>query len=181
MKLPDLFSACCMALILALPAASAIAAPDKKAAAPKTEPTVVFPAGETVGGLALEAPAASVLKKFGDPPVIGDNVLMEATGEWVQEWSWPKLGLEINMGSTAKNGPKTVWSITAGKGSDLVTKRGIKIGSTMEEVRKAYGDVEDKESPASKDSFVAGSVYGGLIFTLNKGKVTQIFLGAAAE
>ena len=156
MKLPDSFFVCLLGLALALLMSPAVAAPDKKPPVPKQEPAAVFPDGETVGGLALGAPAASVLKKFGDPPVIGDNVLMEATGEWVQEWSWPKLGLEINMGSTTKNGPKTVWSITAGKGSDLVTKRGIKIGSTMEEVRKAYGDVEDKESPASKDSFVAG-------------------------
>jgi hypothetical protein len=29
--------------------------------------------------------------------------------------------------------------------------------------------------------FVAGSIYGGLIFTINQGRVEKIFLGAAAE
>ncbi len=30
-------------------------------------------------------------------------------------------------------------------------------------------------------TFVAGSIYGGVIFTFDDGKVEQIFIGAAAE
>jgi hypothetical protein len=30
-------------------------------------------------------------------------------------------------------------------------------------------------------TFIAGSIYGGLIFTFDQGRVSEIFLGAAAE
>jgi hypothetical protein len=33
----------------------------------------------------------------------------------------------------------------------------------------------------SYQTFVAGSIYGGLIFTFAQGYVSEIFLGAAAE
>jgi len=71
-----------------------------------------------------------------------------------------------------------VWGET---GCKLATRRGIKIGDTVAAVRKAYGDVEDKSRGQSRDSFVAGSLYGGVIFDLKDGKVTQIFIGASAE
>ena len=59
--------------------------------------------------------------------------------------------------------------------------RGIHIGSTIVEVTTAYGKVENKEESESGKTFVAGSIYGGVIFTFTDGKVSQIFLGAAAE
>lgn len=71
--------------------------------------------------------------------------------------------------------------ITAGARCKLATTRGIKIGSTEAEVRKAYQDVENKEESEAGKSFVAGSIYGGVIFTLEKGRVVEIFMGAAAE
>jgi len=39
----------------------------------------------------------------------------------------------------------------------------------------------NREDSARTGSFVAGSIYGGIIFDFQKGKVSQIFLGAAAE
>lgn len=50
-------------------------------------------------------------------------------------------------------------------------------------MHKAYGSFEDKEnaSAAKKNSFVAGSIYGGILFTFKDNKVSSIFFGAAAE
>ena len=103
------------------------------------------------------------------------------------------------MSSREKAGPKTVLIATAGKGCKLATARGIKIGSTRAEVGKAYRDVEEKapgDGPAKpgdpepepvpleegeEKNFVAGTIYGGMIFSFKKGKVVEIFLGAGAE
>ena len=47
-------------------------------------------------------------------------------------------------------------------------------GKTMPEaaVRKAYADVHDKEQSVPGETFVAGSIYGGAIFSFKDGKVT---------
>ena len=45
----------------------------------------------------------------------------------------------------------------------------------------AYGRDRNAEESQVGSLFVAGSVYGGLLFTFEAGRVTQIFLGAAAE
>jgi hypothetical protein len=137
--------------------------------------------GEPFGKLALEQKAVTVLQHLGEPKSKGENVLMEATGEWVQEWRFPASGLTIMMGSTQENGAKTVWSITADKKCQLATARGIRIASTEAEVMKAYIREYQKEESETGKTFVAGSIYGGVIFGFKKGKVTQIFIGSAAE
>ncbi len=48
-------------------------------------------------------------------------------------------------------------------------------------MRKAYASHADKENPPTAEQFVAGSIYGGIIFHFEKGKVSRIFFGAAAE
>ena len=45
----------------------------------------------------------------------------------------------------------------------------------------SQGKVRDKEQSVPGATFVAGSVYGGVIFTFTGGKVSRIFIGAAAE
>ena len=85
------------------------------------------------------------------------------------------------MASNTKNGPMSVSQIWGDAGCKFATRRGIKVGDTIAAVRKAYGDAEDKSRGRSRDSFVAGSLYGGVVFDLKDGKVTQIFIGASAE
>ncbi len=138
-------------------------------------------AKESLGGLALGKKQDEVIKLLGKPASKGKDVEWEAIGEWVQEWEFPDQGISLNMASEKKGGAKTVLTITAGPKWALATKRGIRIGSTEAAVRKAYGSVEDKEASEAGKSFVAGSVYGGVIFSFEKGKVTGIFIGAAAE
>ena len=71
--------------------------------------------------------------------------------------------------------------ITAVAPSKLATARGITIGSTEDAVKKAYGSVRDKENSEAGKTFVAGSIYGGVIFRFEGGKVSEIFIGASAE
>lgn len=136
---------------------------------------------ETFGKLALGQSAETLCKVLGEPQGKGKDTLWEAIGEWVQDWKFPKQGFTIAMSSEKKGGAKTVFSITAGAGCQFATARGIKIGSPEAAVRKAYAKERDKEQSSSGETFVAGSIYGGVIFTFTEGKVTQIFIGAAAE
>ena len=111
----------------------------------------------------------------------GKEEFWAATGDYVQEWKYPDCGLSLNMASAKRGGAKTVMSITIQAPSPLKTKRGMGIGSTLEEVAAAYGPDQDKEIYQKGEIFVAGSIYGGLIFTFRNGRVTRIFLGAGAE
>ncbi|MFN8240230.1 MAG: hypothetical protein U0X39_05695 [Bacteroidales bacterium] len=78
------------------------------------------------------------------------------------------------------DGSETIYKITATAPSSFKTMKGIGIGSSIEEVRKAY---EEYIKPGESDEnfIVAGTVYGGLMFRFENGKVTSIFIGAAAE
>lgn len=137
--------------------------------------------GESLGKITLGQKADQLASLIGKPDSKGRDTMWEAVGEWVQEWRFDAQGLKLNMASEKKGGVKTVSSITAAAPCKLATARGIKIGSTESEVRKAYQNVEDKEQSIAGETFVAGSIYGGVIFTIKQGKVVQIFIGAAAE
>lgn len=136
---------------------------------------------EALGKIKLGRKAADLAALIGKPDSMGRDIEWEAIGERVQEWRFKSQGLTLNMASKSKGGAKTVLSITAEAPSKLATARGIHIGSTIAEVTKAYGKVHDKEGSEPGKTFVAGSVYGGVIFTFTGGKVSRIFIGAAAE
>lgn len=138
-------------------------------------------AGESLGGIKIGTAEKKLLLLLGQPKKKGQLTYMDATGEHYQMWFYPEKGLEIWMSAgETKTGPKKIATILASAGCALATARGIKIGSPEAAVRKTYRPFEDKEM-GSKDSFVAGSVYGGMIFNFKDKKVSRIFLGAAAE
>ncbi len=85
------------------------------------------------------------------------------------------------MAASSKRGPKVVTSIVVASPSTLTTSKGIQIGSTEEEVLTAYAPFLDRGASRRGKTVVAGSIYGGLIISIADGKVSEIFLGAAAE
>jgi hypothetical protein len=104
----------------------------------------------------------------------------QVDGAYHQEWKYADCGVVLVMVSDRQNAAKSIYSISTSSPSRLSTKRGIRIGSTKTAVIKAYKS-EWNRGDGSSESFVAGSIYGGLIFQFENGKVSQIFLGAAAE
>jgi hypothetical protein len=137
---------------------------------------------EQIGGLRLGLMEDVVRGKIPCKPRKGKEILEGATGEYVQDWKYPDCGVELKMRAERKGGRKVVRSVTVTSPCDLKTGRGIRIGSTEREVIEAYGRFRDPESnPGEGGSFVAGSVYDGMIFDFHDGKMTRIFLGAAAE
>jgi len=136
---------------------------------------------EQLGGFKLNMAEKDVIKLLGKPQEKGDLVLQEADGMWVQDWEYPDAGLSITMGARKKGGAKAIVRISAIAPCTLATKAGIKIGSASTAVSKAYSSHLDKENTPTADLIVVGSIYGGILFDLEKGKVTRIFFGAAAE
>jgi len=137
--------------------------------------------GESLGGLKLGLAAKAVLKQLGKPERQSEVQMQEADGTYVQQWEYPAQGLSLWMTSgEKKSGAKSIAAITASAGCKLATKAGCKIGSPESTVRKAYG-VHESRDDITAGQLIAGSIYGGIIFNFTKGKVSGIFLGAAAE
>ena len=136
---------------------------------------------ERLGGLRLGLPEKDVLKLLGPPAKRGELVLQEADGNYVQDWHYPDKGIELTMSAGGKkSGVKTIANIIASAPCAFATRKGIKIGDAESAARKAYAEHVDRETSA-EHAIVVGSIYGGIIFDFTKGKVSQIFFGAAAE
>lgn len=141
-------------------------------------------AAENLGGIKIDMAEKNLMKLLGQPKKKSAMTFQGGTGEYHQTWLYPDKGLEITLSAgESKTGAKKVALFTASSGCSLTTTKGIKIGSSEADVRKAYGSFEDKENASAtrKDSFVAGSIYGGIIFNFKDNKVSSIFFGAAAE
>ena len=137
---------------------------------------------ESLGGLRLDQPVSEVIQLLGKPEKETKIVFQEADGNYVQTWKYPSKGLELGISAGAKpTGPKTVASITAQRPCQLATQRGVKIGSPATYARKTYAAWADRTTTPAPDVFVVASVYGGIIFSFDGGKVSRIFFGAAAE
>lgn len=104
-----------------------------------------------------------------------------ADGEYHQHWTYKGCGLMLGMVASQPKGAQRVFSVTITAPSKYKTARGIGIGSPEAAVRKAYAAVLNLPESKPGETLVAGSIYGGLIFYFKNGKVSEIFMGAAAE
>jgi hypothetical protein len=135
---------------------------------------------ERIGNLQIGLSEAKVKQRINCTPKREPERLWGADGAYHQTWKYVDCGITLSMVSEKKGAPKSIESITLNSPSRLSTKRNIQVGSSQKAVMKAYKSEWNRETSGA-DLFVAGSIYGGLIFQFQNGKVTQIFLGAAAE
>ena len=166
-------------LTLALLAFALVGCPKKQT--PVAGPDPGKAAGDHLGALYLGEPAADVVKAIGEPGTKEDLIDRPSTGDFAAPWEYPVKGLSLGMKAPAKDGPLTVESITCLGPCALKTDRGIGVGSSPAEVAAAYGDREDKDHPATEVRFVVDSLFGGILFNFEGGKVSSIFIGASAE
>ena len=136
---------------------------------------------ERIGNLHIDLSEGEVKKTIHCTLKRGPEELWGADGAYHQEWEYVGCGITLGMVSEKKGAPKSIDSITLVSPSILSTKRGILIGSTEQEVMKAYKPYWNREDSEYLKIFVAGSIYGGLMFDFENGKVSRIFLGTAAE
>ncbi len=121
-----------------------------------------------------------VIDKIGNPDKKGEDLYLGATGTYAQTWEYISIGISLEMESESQGGDKTVRSITITQPCKLTTSQGISIGSDAKTVKEKYQKFIDK-SNTDENGIVVGSIYGGIIFTLKDGAVSEIFIGAAAE
>jgi len=137
-------------------------------------------ANESVGGLKTGISADEAEKIAGAADVKSKPEKWEADGMTHQNRTYKKKGIVLDFLIVEKKA--SVSSIEINKSCELKTSRNIGIGSERKEVEKAYANEIDPEASSADDSrIVAGSVYGGIIFNFEKGRVSSIFIGAAAE
>lgn len=93
-----------------------------------------------------------------------------------QEWDYKELGIQLGMVSDQEDSLRTIEQIYVTSPCAFATTKGIRIGSSEEDVKKAYGLYCSDESEPGK-TYIAGNIYDGITFTLDKGRVISIFLG----
>lgn len=136
---------------------------------------------ERIGTLRIGLSEGEVKKRIHCSLRRGSEELWGADGAYHQKWEYVDCGITLSMVSEKKGASKSIESISLVSPSILSTKQGIRIGSTEQEVMKAYKSQWNREDSKHFGSFVAGSIYGGVMFDFENGKVSRIFLGAAAE
>lgn len=136
---------------------------------------------ESLGKLKINMRAGDVVSILGHPESKGRKNVWGSDGLYHQDWSYARQGILLRMTSEKSDQSAQVFSIKITSPARLKTKRGIGIGDTYEKVRKFYQQYEDRENSIPSKTFVAGSIYGGLIFTFSNNRVTQIYLGSSAE
>ena len=136
---------------------------------------------ESLGELKLDLSAQQVIQLLGNPTQKGQVEFWAGDALYHQYWYYPNQGITLSMASKTEKESQNIAFIKLVYPSTLPTKRGIKIGSSIEEVSLAYAKEKDQEMSIPDQTFIAGSIYGGLIFTFDQGRVSEIFLGAAAE
>jgi hypothetical protein len=136
---------------------------------------------ESLGKLKINMRAGDVVSILGHPESKGRKNVWGSDGLYHQDWSYARQGILLGMTSEKSDQDGEIFSIEITSPARLKTKRGIGIGDTYEQVRKIYQQYEDRENSIPSKTFVAGSIYGGLIFTFKNNRVTQIYLGSVAE
>jgi hypothetical protein len=136
---------------------------------------------ERLGEFKIGNSAARILETLGNPQTRSRNVFSEADALYRQSWYYPKQGITFQMVTENENDKPKIASIKLTRPSKLETDRGIKIGDSYDRVVGVYGQYKDQENSVPFERLVAGSIYGGLIFSFQDGRVLEIFLGAAAE
>jgi hypothetical protein len=135
---------------------------------------------ERLGPLRIGSTADAVRRAVACPIQRGQATLWAADGALHQRWQAPACGLELDLVSDRPGQPQVVGSIRLSAPSPWRSRRGIGIGSPEAQVLRAYGADLDRNG-SQGGSLVIGSIYGGLIVTIDAGRVSGLFLGAAAE
>lgn len=142
---------------------------------------------ESIGTLSRGHSEAEMITRLGEPEGWGEEIENEIEGGFTIEARYPAKGMVVTLGALEKGDNRVVESIRVTGDSEPGTAGGLRVGSTIEEVKKAYAEYEDKgfspvpDQPGDKSTFLAGSSEGGLFFEFEGGKVTSIYLGPSPQ
>lgn len=135
---------------------------------------------ESLGELHLGLDASSVKKLLGEPEKTSERLQSQVDAQMHQTWTYIKQGIILDMTDNGVAAKAVIGSIDIKSPCNFISERRIGIGSTLQQVQDAYKKAIDKTS-CTGNEIVAGSVYGGIIFTMQDGKVSAIFIGAEVD
>jgi hypothetical protein len=134
---------------------------------------------ERFGPLRIGLSAVDARAALGEPSAVDGPYPNEVEGGLSWTWTYPDRGVTLSLVGPTDDNPR-VDAITLGEGCSLTSRFGIGIGSPVADVERAYGTCLSPDD-SSDGMLVAGSVYGGVMFSIEDGVVRSIFAGAAAE
>lgn len=136
---------------------------------------------ESIGFLRIGLSNEEVTNELGEPTEKSEAVEWEADGGVHQSWYYRESGIDLDM--VGNSGELILRSIKITAPCKYKTKRGIGIGSSRKDVIEAYKDEISMENYTGFEEpiIVAGSFYGGVIFSFENDTVSRIFIGAAGE
>ena len=138
--------------------------------------------GESLGKLTIGMSPEALIAAYGEPSKKDKRMLYEATGEHHETWNWQGKGVKVDMLAPAATGP-------VGQASFLMvsgpfggkTAKGVGIGSTREDVLRAYDACLDRES-ISEQGITLGDVFNvALSFDFEGASVSSMSMGAMSE
>ena len=139
------------------------------------------------GGIRLGQSSVAVVKTLGQPVEKGESREEMATGELVERWKYPALGLNIDFSHLKEKEPLKVYRILAEQPCSMRAYRGVtigtfeaEVGAIARELEKTRG-VEVSQQPGRGYGFLWVDEYQLLSLTLKNGKVSEIYLGPGPE
>lgn len=131
---------------------------------------------ETVNGISFRMPAEEVIQKLGEPNSKGVAEYVEALGSWYQTWTYNDLGLDVRMQSEEENmsDATIMFYMALNRNSNIKLNSGIGIGSTKDEVIKAYCVGMFPEDGIYDDGIRVGNIDSNIYFYLEGNNVVGI-------
>ena len=140
----------------------------------------------SLGKISLGQTTAKVTRHLGPPKEKGETREEMATGEFVQTWSYPDQGLEIDFSRSDEKEAFTVYRVTAVEPCDFRGYMGINIGAFAVEVEALARQLEKEPGVEVSRSeggygFLWTESYQMLSVEVTDGKVSQLYIGPGSE
>ena len=153
---------------------------EKTPSAPSASKTAQLLKTESLGGVRFRLPEADLKKLLGEPDKWGEEGKDVHNGGTLIEANYRSKGMVIQLRTDEKSGLRMVDEVFVEPPSTQRTSSGIQVGSTLDDLRRVYGDYEYKDA-STKSLFVVGTEREGIYFGLEEGRVIFIRLGAGYE
>jgi hypothetical protein len=134
---------------------------------------------ESVGAIKFGLTEEQVFDLIGEPEETSEPFFSEVDGETYQHFDYKSKGVFLSF-VIKSDSIKEVRLIEIKVPCSLKTSRQIGIGSTDAEVLNAYKDFINRQYSDSSE-IVVGSIYGGIIFSIQNQKVKSIYIGTTAD
>jgi hypothetical protein len=134
---------------------------------------------ETIGELKYGQSEKKVISVLGEPDEKLKAEFWDGDGSYHRTWKYKTSDVELDFsGNDSLN--MNLNSIRINENCSFKTSRNIGIGASYAEVYAAY---KNEATGNNEDAtfLIAGSIYGGVIFTFQDKKLISVFVGSSAE